>query len=301
MVRMIMGLFAIVVPCTRTAAQTYIPFFGDTTRMWTSTISGSAEGDCLDTWVTTHWIDGDTVIDGTTYTRVRSRERHYVSPLMDWCQSVTESPGPDTYVREVGHAVLARSDWSTESLIYDLDAVVGDTIPYPANAYENGSGWHTIVVQVDSILVNGTYRTRQTVSDGPDPGDTVRVIEGIGATTAPFGTLAHQMGLSHFGRLDCVRESGQVIFGDTWCELITGIVPHASRTRTPPHPNPARHTVHLDDALRSYDLVDHLGRTLLHGTGHAADIRGLSAGAYLIRGWDEQGTLLGSWTILIEP
>ncbi|MBK7481588.1 MAG: hypothetical protein IPI72_02420 [Flavobacteriales bacterium] len=79
-------------------------------------------------------------------------------------------PRQDTYVREVDHAVFARSNWSTESLIYDFDAVVGDTIPYPINAYENGFGWHAIIVQVDSILVNGTYRIRQTVSDGPNEG-----------------------------------------------------------------------------------------------------------------------------------
>ncbi|MCC6401438.1 MAG: T9SS type A sorting domain-containing protein [Flavobacteriales bacterium] len=299
--RMVYGLLAILVSCTDIAAQTYIPLFGDTTRMWTSTISGSAEGDCLDTWVTTHWIDEDTVIDGTTYTRVRSRERHYVTPLMDWCQSVTEYPGQDTYVREVGHAVFARSDWSTESLIYDLDAVVGDTIPYPINAYENGSGWHAIVVQVDSILVNGTYRTRQTVSDGPNEGDTVRVIEGIGATTAPFGFLSQQLGLSHFGRLDCVRESGQVIFGDTWCELITGIAPTVVRRQSAPFPNPATDHVTFDERFTTYKITDVYGRTVIQGIGNHADVLRLPSGTYLVRGWDTQGIIVGSWPMVVQP
>ncbi len=299
MQQMVVGVIAMLMSCIDSAAQTYVPLFGDTTRMWTSTISGSAEGDCLDTWVTTHWIDGDTLIEGTTYTKVRSRERHYVEPLIEWCQSMTEYPGQDTYVREVDHAVFARSNWSTESLIYDFDAVVGDTIPYPANAYENGFGWHAVVVQVDSILVNGTYRIRQTVS--AYQGDTVRMIEGIGATSALFGQLNQQLGLSHFGRLDCVRESGQVIFGDTWCELITGIVSHSSPRIAPPYPNPARHTVKFDDRIWAYHIVDLYGRSVLHGIGHAADVMRLSAGAYLIRGWDEQGSILGTWTILIEP
>lgn len=299
--RMIYGLLAILVSCIDIAAQTYIPLFGDTTRVWTSTISGSAEGDCLDTWVTTHWIDGDTLIDGNTYTRIRSRERHYVTPLMDWCQSVTEYTGQNTYVREVDHAVFARSDWSTESLIYDLDAVVGDTIPYPANAYENGFGWHAIIVQVDSVLVNGTYRTRQTVSDGPNEGDTVRVIEGIGTTTAPFGYLSQQLGLSHFGRLDCVRESGQVIFGDIWCELITGVVPTAVRRLSPPFPNPATDLITFDERYATYQIMDVYGRTVIQGIGRHADVVLLPSGTYLVRGWDRQGTTVGSWPIVVQP
>ncbi|MBK9175808.1 MAG: T9SS type A sorting domain-containing protein [Flavobacteriales bacterium] len=301
MKRMIFGLLMVLMSCTDIAAQTYFPLFGDTTRMWTSTISGSAEGDCLDTWVTTHWIDGDTLIDGDAYTRVRSRERHYVSPLIDWCQSVTEYPGQDTYVRELGHAVFARSNWSTESLIYDFDAVVGDTIPYPINAYENGFGWHAIVVQVDSILVNGTYRIRQTVSDGPNEGDTIRVIEGIGATSAPFGMLSQQLGLSHFGQLDCVREFGQVIFGDSWCELITGVPSSYIRPLAPPYPNPATDNVILDDRISKFHVLDTHGRIVLHGNGHKAVVRGFATGAYLVRGWDRQGMLVGSWTIVVQP
>ncbi len=294
------GLVALLLPCSDSAAQSYLPLFSEPTRMWTSTFWGSPEGDCLDTWVTTHWIGGDTVIDGTTYTVVRSRTRHDVSSLMQWCQSTSESAGTDTYVREQGRQVFARAPWTTESLIYDLDAVVGDTIPYPSNAYENGFGYRAPVLLVDSILINGTYRRRQTVSNGPNEGDTIRVIEGIGATSAPFGELSQQLGLSHFGELNCVREQGEVIFGDAWCELISTIPSVQFRPFAAPYPNPATDHVLLDDRISTFVVLDTQGRTVIQGSGHKATFHGIPPGVYLVRGRDRRGTVVGSWTIVVE-
>jgi len=296
---MLFRLSVILLYCSDISAQSYIPLFGDTTRMWTSSISGSAEGDCLDTWVTTFWIDGDTVIDGTGYTVIRSRERHYREPLIDWCQSMTEYPGADTYVRDQDRQVFARSPWTTERIIYDFDAQVGDTIPYPSNAYEGGWGYQTPVLLVDSMLVDGTYRIRQTVS--VYEGDTVHVIEGIGATSALFGYLNQQLGLSHFGQLDCVREQGQVIFGETWCELITVVPTSHIRPFILPYPNPATDHLFIDDRIYGFHVLDTYGRIVLHGNGNKVDVRLLRTGAYLFRGWDKQGIIVGSWTIVVQP
>jgi hypothetical protein len=300
---MLIGLLAILVSRSDITAQSYIPLFGDSTRMWTSSISGSSFGDCLDTWVTTYWLDGDTMIDGTDYSIVRSRERHYESPIIVSCQSMTEYPAQETFVREEGHQVFARTQWMADTMIYDLDAQVGDTIPYPSILGSGGwgeEGWAEVLF-VDSVLVNGTYRIRQSVSVPSWTIDTVRVIEGIGATTGPFGSLTVQLGLSHSGQLDCVREQVQVIFGNTWCELITRVPSSEIHPLEPPYPNPATDHVILDEKISAYHVLDTYGRTVFQGNGHKVMVHGISPGVYLVHGWDRRGIVVGSWTIVVEP
>lgn len=164
--RTIAALLAIGLTAT-SFGQVHVPLLGDSTRMWTSSISGSAEGDCMDIWRTTYWFAGDTTIGAYEYRVVSSRERHYREPLIDWCQSMTEYPGTDVYMREEGHQVFGWGPGSADTLIYDFDAQVGDAIPYPYNAVTGASGHHWAeVLMIDSILVDGTYRTRWTTDPG---------------------------------------------------------------------------------------------------------------------------------------
>ena len=123
------------------------------------------------------FIDGDTTINSIVYHKI-----YYSGGI------VNEFPPPYYgYVFEhVLHSFLREEGdrWFTyrsnqDTLLYDFSLVVGDTF---SAAYTGGT---TIVVEIDSILVDGEYKKRMKMDLGPLQND-VYVIEGIGASTGLF-------------------------------------------------------------------------------------------------------------------
>lgn len=279
-----------------TSAQDVLPLLGEPTRFWTSEFSGSGNGFCLDTWKTTNWIAGDTVINGTTYTVLHMRGRHYLSPLIDPCNEMQEYPLQDCFVREEEGAVYGLNPSGTaEYLIYDFTAEEGDTVPFPSNAgiTWNMEAWATIVHK-DSIVIDGNYRTRWEVSNDGNFQDTVYIIEGIGSTTGLFGPLVYVDFETSF-LLNCVSEHGEVIFEQDGCELIIFIEENTTRKVALPYPNPSHGEIRLDDHVVRAEVISVDGRTLFAGrcTTHRLHCEG--PGTVMIRGYDAGGALVGTW------
>lgn len=277
-------------------AQDMLPLFGESTRMWTSEMNGSYNGFCLDTWMSTNWIGGDTVINGMSYTVLHSRGRHYVTPIIDPCDEMQEYALPDVYVREADGEVYALDPTHTaEYLIYDLNADAGDTVPFPSNAgtVVGTSGWAT-VLSTDSVLIDGGYRTRWNVNSAWNGLDTVWIIEGIGATTGLFNPLVYADFETSF-LLDCAREDGVTIFGQTWCEVITQSEEVGARPVAPPFPVPSYGDLRLDDHVVRAEVLSIDGRVLFAGACPGHTLRVESQGTVVIRAYDRAGALIGTW------
>ncbi len=268
--------------------------------MWTTEFSGTTDAQCLDHWTTTYWIGGDTLIDGTAYTRIENRTAYWQSPILSmYCTTWHEYTGEALFVREVDHRVFHRNTNGEERMIYDFTAEVGDTIPFPSAAY--GDDQRGVVIGIDSILVNGTYRKRFTIPEidgfgfGPP-----QIIEGIGGNRGPFQELYGQVGLSHGTRLLCVVEHGTSVHGEDPCLLLTGV-------REPPlaapvlvFPNPTNGPVHFGVAPVQYLIADAVGRTVARGYGHGVDLSDHPSGAYLLRTWVDPSTLSATVRLIVQ-
>ena len=276
-------------------AQTHVPLFGEPTRMWTSSFSGSVDAQCLDHWTTTHWIEGDSLIEGVTYQKIRRRTRYWQSPIVSmFCNAWSEWNEESIFVREEGQRVFSFTEGEADHLIYDFTVGLGDTIPFPSNVSQytglcDYMAWCVVVV-VDSVEVNGSYRKRFNCEDGPLQADALYVIEGIGGVNGPFSPLYWQCGLSHGYSLNCVREFGQVIYGEPFCDLVTSLEFTDMSERLSVYPNPTSGVVQLGTTMARINVVDRTGRTIRTGRGTTMDLSDLANGTYFLRAWSPTGT-----------
>ncbi|MEO8068496.1 MAG: hypothetical protein ABI599_12445 [Flavobacteriales bacterium] len=286
-------MFLVVASCL--SAQTSVPFIGDSTRIWTSEISGSFDF-CNETLTTSHWFDGDSVITGTNYARVRGRALHRQWPGTFSCQLTDYYDLDDEFVREDSGMVYALIGNNLEAMIYNFNAVVGDSIPELEGGWGEGlnsvAGWKT-VLWIDSVVVGGAYRKRMVVDSVPClSNDTVGVIQGIGGPYGPFSSLNCQLGISHDQRLICVHEQGAIVFGDSTCTIVDGVEDRVVQAFSPAYPNPSSGSFSLDDAVSSFEVSNRYGSIVLRGFGNAVQLPSATDDVYFLRSWNADGVPL---------
>lgn len=121
-------------------------------------------------------LKGDTIINTMTY--------HKVYSLFD---STLNSPWSTYYaaIREQNKQVFAKFGNNDETLLYDFNLLVGDTIRYTyciTTGLQDTS--HSVLTKIDSVLLkDGKYRKRYTFDPASFAGGTLTdtVIEGLGS------------------------------------------------------------------------------------------------------------------------
>ncbi len=156
-------------------------------------------------------IQGDTLIDGKTYQKLKSQYSLNVSYY---------------YLRESGKKWYIRSLYNvnSETLLYDFEADLGDTIKAPGSS--GYTSYSIIVTKVDSVtLENGARRKRMEL------GHSYVWIEGIGDLRSFLGPIMPiptcGIGcISTPSMLVCFKQNGTVMYSDlTYCSdccLYTG-------------------------------------------------------------------------------
>lgn len=299
--RSLLFLFLSVSSCL--SAQTYVPFIGDSTRMWTCETSGSFDGQCYQTHTTSHWFEGDSSIGGTNYARVRGRARYQETTIIDFCDLTEYYELDDEFIREDSGVVYALVQNNSEAIIYDFNAGVGDSIPELEGGWGDGlngvMGWRT-VLWIDSVLVGGAYRRRMVVDSFPClGGDTVGVIQGIGGPYGPFSSLYCQLGISHHQRLICVHEQGAVVFGDTTCTIVDGVMERPAAVLSPAFPNPSTGSFLLDLQVARFEVLDGYGALVLRGLGNAVHLPSSAQGMYVLRSWNVDGVAYAPQRVVV--
>lgn len=289
---LVVGL-TLAVSCATAYGQDYFPFTGDDTRTWTSHIGSSPYGDCLETTTTSYWFEGsDTLIDGFLYKRIRTRVRVEYSTILVFCEGLTEFPGPDVFVREEEQKVFAKeSSMTSEQLVYDFNAAVGDTLPSPA--FGNMEEWDLVpvVLGIDSVLIGATYRKRFMTSESC-------VIEGIGGCHGPFNLL-QPGGLSYIQELDCVREGSIVVFGNSDCAFFTSTADLAPTAAISVFPNP---TTGLINVMGEFDHVivrDVTGRTIGSSQTRTIGLEARDSGVYFLD-FFRNGRIVSRHAVVLE-
>lgn len=140
----------------------------------------------------TYSIDGDTII-GKPYIKLKKTGWHHV--IYSHNNLTThDSTFSCTYFGSIRSDSLKKvffigKGLSTESLLYDFNLNVGDTLPLSFNyfSYEYNIN---IVSSIDSILIDGVYRKKYNICTTTYPPYIfASLIEGIGSTRGLFGNL----------------------------------------------------------------------------------------------------------------
>jgi len=126
----------------------------------------------------------DTFANGYTYHQVFSRTYFQPGPFSGYPPIVPETASyPDIYyggIRESSKQVFFLGD-THEELIYDFNAVVGDSIPGFTSKY--------LVTAIDSVLLAGVYHKRYLTND-----TSFYVIEGVGSSMGLLPDLTNGAG-----------------------------------------------------------------------------------------------------------
>lgn len=196
-------------------AQNYFPFPTDSAR-WKVTYTSGALGCPPIVAEYQYTIEGDTIISSNTYKKIF--RTGYTNNT--FCYS--DSFGYVGCIREDGnkHIYLRSPSSSSDTLLYDFNLSVGDTV----KSYLNYCTDPITVISIDSILIQSTYRKRFNLDGLTCGANGVSLIEGIGSTR---GLLDRTAAFESAGTLDCFTLFGQTIFPDTTtvCQLITYISP----------------------------------------------------------------------------
>lgn len=164
-------------------------------------------------------------------------------------------------VRDVnGKVYYVPKDSLTEKIIYDFTVSVGDTIPelyietYWGQTYTN-----YIIEQVDSILVNGTYRI--FINNA--------WIEGVGNRQGLF--WEPWPNVSQYGvDLICFSKNNEQhypVYGSTACSMELGLEKQILHSLTvAPNPGNSHVVVSSEGSISSWKVVDLNGKVLAEGT-----------------------------------
>ncbi|WP_306639701.1 hypothetical protein [Sanyastnella coralliicola] len=116
-------------------------------------------------------------------------------------------------MREENKRIYVIISFFNESLSYDFNLSVGDTVPNPALGPSNEDA--RIIDAIDEIEINGTIRQQFHLSGG------AYIIEGIGASTGLFSRVSEENGCS--SEMTCYQEEGTTFHFNSDCDFYLNV------------------------------------------------------------------------------
>lgn len=184
---------------------------------------------CKKNYYFQYYSPGDTLINSSVYRKISVKEVFDTNTCM----------GHPYYLPVPGYVGALKDDSSanktyfvfpnstTDSLLYDYNLTVGDTIKGIISQFFNQFDTNRAVLTVDSVLISGQYRKRWNFSQN-ELGDSIYIIEGIGTSSGLLEPL-YPWELEWTDRhLICVKDSLQTYFtsnhnSKVGCNLIVSI------------------------------------------------------------------------------
>jgi hypothetical protein len=202
-------------------------------------------------------LNGDSVVGAYTYKKVyRYGEiTSYPVSMGFTCPPLQAYNQFEILIRQEGKKMFVV-DEGIDTLLYDFDLSVGDTLPQTFNNWGN----NVVVESIDSILINGEYR-RIFYWNNPTM-FAQQMIEGIGSN---FGLLEQMGSILECGyELFCHEYNGVNYFGDSTCVYNLGIDEPSKMVSFTLYPVPAQSEVHVqlasDQQIEKVELIDAQGR-----------------------------------------
>jgi hypothetical protein len=193
--------------------------------IWRETFNGSYTSSCSDYQ---YIITGDTIIDSLIYHKIQKSGVEYYVDQWGWCTGIIEyyfNYYEGAYRNDSVNKKVYFHKNSVDTLLYDFNLNVGDTLP---TTYTNW-GPDNYIETIDSILIGSNFHKRFGIASFYEPGYVyVHLIEGIGSTFGLLGII--QVPFEFGSGLLCFIQDGLTLYPDTnyICDLITDLGPELS-------------------------------------------------------------------------
>lgn len=279
----------------RVIAQTNVYHeFPDSNATWNIVAQGCCWTGCpgpptpnpiIGDYVFSYSIAGDTIINSTAYRSLyKSGSAHEHCSAGNYINNwyyYNDYAGGFREDTALHHVYLMQPFFTTECLLYDFTAGVGDTINFCEGC--------AIVLSIDSVLIGNNFRKRWNLSSQTTP---YSVIEGIGSTS---GLLEPLCPFEYFGTLTCFTQENQTLYPDTvtTCDFITDIAPvdrYSQQLQIVPNPVSTQATLLVQFQMRdaTLSILNCVGETVLevqniNGFSVAIDCVNLPNGVYFFR------------------
>lgn len=277
----------------RAQTSTYRPFRLDT-AVWLEhyTPSGCTGVQCQQ--FNRKVIDGDTLINALVYRKVYQQ-----SGTVGQCSGGSSATcffpsGSPAYIGALRQDTLAKKVYyhmGHDTLLYDFDLQVGDTIPL---SYSNmGMNGHKIVQKTDSVLIGSIY---YKVFEGDTSGLSWRTVEGIGNSR---GVLSDIFGTCDYS-MDCFNGNTlAAVWGCAFgCAAVAGIEKINAKNGILLSPNPTTgiFSISFPESTSQIVVTNSLGQILaaaseFNGLKRELNISELQAGIYFVSVKTSQGTI----------
>lgn len=203
-----------------------------------------------------YYTQGDTTLNSLVYKKMYKKGQGAYGPKMGG--SSVNCPGPYHYtdnspsyfLRSAGKQIFVRNAGDpNESLLYDFNLQVGDTLPITYN------NWLTdiTVTAIDSISIPPGYRKKFTLSNNTHA---EYLIEGIGHAKGLLEPMGPIFDCGY--QLDCysIHDTAYFPAAGPTCEIPVGIRSYDKAVLVSVFPNPfsARAVIHADVALHNAQL-----------------------------------------------
>lgn len=240
-------------------------------------------------WLSLHHItftcaaDGDTLIDGLSYTRIHQLGVDSISTMGSSDPAVAVPL--DRYLGAIRVDEPARrwyvyfDGYPNELLLYDFELEVGST----TLGIWGDCGTGLVVTDIDTVMLDGEPRRRYHLDL---PGRFI--IEGIGSSAGLFGQLCQAF--KEYGCLHVYEQPDALLQVDGCGPLNTSVRPvDKDGTKIVAHPNPTTGIVNLDGAPANIPIVvlDGTGRPAMQtgrtAAGAPVDLSSLASGLYTLR------------------
>ena len=281
----------------RLKCQDYIPFPTENVN-WNVYLLSTCDWDSPpDTILLRYTIHGDTTINTVLYNKLCLESGDTNNPKI---QSIGGLREVDEKIYYIGRTITVKLD--EEYLLYDFAKQIGDTIKHDSYGV-----FYSVVLDIDSILIAGSYRKRYQVDNhwfyqNPD-----YIIEGIGSVQN--GLLGHISDIPtcgyHYWEHICFKENGVVkylnpsfddCFPANFFTRIKGLLLDSDINF---YPNPLENKLYIENNTNEHELlikiIDNSGRILLEKDFYerekSIDLT-LNSGIFNIQIINKQGKIL---------
>ena len=217
------------------SSSAQVPDYFEGNPTWRMEWTNGANYPCLELNDYIYYLNGDSVIGNLVYKKVferRYKKYHWLSPPPAYnCEGSYYNDFFRMLIRQDSLKMYVRDSDGIDTLLYDFDLQVGDTLPITYNLYMDD----IVVTGIDSLLVGSSYRKVFEIPDYNPDGN--NLIEGIGFTTGlldPFDCPEFPTVLKCFVQNDTTYYP---YYGDP-CDMTVGIPKLTANEEMTYYPNP---------------------------------------------------------------
>ncbi len=208
---------------------------------WRQSSSCRWFGECIEEQEFVYYINGDSVVDNITYKKLFKHGRLDQS----WMGPEPHEGCDDHYtfdtfhmlVRQEGKKIFIKETGDVDTLLYDFNLIIGDTIPVTWNQSLN----NIVVVGIDSLLVGNSFRTVFHL----DATTNNSLIEGIGNDNGFLEPVVIDLECGY--NLNCYALNDTTYYPEqgAQCDLAVSVPQNREDEMVNIYPNPAYEFIYI--------------------------------------------------------